>query len=177
MIGVEVGHAEVTDAAFAAQPIELEHRVEVPGVPVLPPVKLQQVDAREAKPLETLSDAVTNDLRRHRSGERAPLGERPRVSGAGLREIAAHEDLGAAVVVRHVERVEPRVGILAECLAGGVRIERPAVALHVGDLPQAGEHPRHLEPGRELDARRAKWSIGHGAGKSTIERRTWSPMS
>ena len=61
--------------------------------------------------------------------------------------------------------------------AGGVRVERRAVALHVGDLPQSGEHARHLEPGPELDARRAKWSVGHGAGQSNIGRQTHGSRS
>jgi hypothetical protein len=80
-------------------------------------------------------------------------------------------------VVRHVERVEPGVRVFAERLAGGVRIERRPVALHVGDLPQAGEHPRYLEPGAELDTRRAKWSVGHGPGKGNIGRRAWLSKS
>src|SRR5258705_11631789 len=131
-------------------------------MPVLPPVKLQQVDVRKPEAIETLLYALAHDVRRHRPGERAPLGERGRLSGSGAGQIPADEDLGAAVVVRHVECVEPRIGVLAERLAGGVRIERLAVALHVRDLPQAGEYPRHLEPGAELDARRAKRSAGHG---------------
>ena len=45
MVGVEVGDTEVPDPALAAQTIELEHRVEISGVSVLPPVKLEQIDA------------------------------------------------------------------------------------------------------------------------------------
>jgi hypothetical protein len=41
-----------------------------------------------------------------------------------------------AVVIRHVERVEPGVGVLAERARRGIGIERRPVALHVGDLPQ-----------------------------------------
>jgi len=84
------------------------------------------------------------------------------VSARGTRQIPADEDLGAAVVVGHVEHVEPRVGVLAEREGSGVLIEGLAVSLHVGDLPQTSEHPRHLEPGPELDTRRAQRSSGHG---------------
>ena len=94
-----------------------------------------------------------------------------------MREIPGHQDLGAAIVVRHIEGVEPGIGVLAEREGAGVRIERLAVALHVGHLPQAGEHPRHVESGPELDARRAKWSVGHRAGKSNIGREAWFPKS
>ena len=80
-------------------------------------------------------------------------------------------------MVRHVERVEPGVGVFAERLARGVRIERRAVTLHVGDLPQPGEHPRHLQSGPECEARRAKWSIGHDAGQGNIGRLAWFPKS
>src|SRR5207249_1105630 len=114
MIGIEVGHAEVADAPFAAQPIELHHGVEIPGMSVLPPVKLQQVDARKTQALEALLDTLANDLRRHRPGKRAPLGARGRVTAAAARQIPAYEDLGAAIMIRHVEGVEPRVGVLAE---------------------------------------------------------------
>jgi hypothetical protein len=167
MIGVEVRHAEARDATLAAQPVELEHGVEVPGMPVLPPVELQQVDARKPEPLETLADSFANNFLRHRPGKWAPLGERPGLAASGLREIPADEELGAAVVVGHVERVESRVGVLLEGPAGGIRIEWLAVALHVGDLPETSEHARHLEAGPELDARRAKGSVGHGGERVT----------
>src|SRR5438128_9399851 len=68
MIGIEVDHAEVADAPFAAQPIELEHGVEIAGMSVLPPVKLQQVDAQKAQALEAWLDDFSNDLQRHRPG-------------------------------------------------------------------------------------------------------------
>jgi hypothetical protein len=161
MIGVEVRHAEMADAPFAALAVELEHRVQIRGMPVLPPVKLQQGDPRETEAVETLLHALGNDLRCHRPREWAPLGERGRVPAAGAREVAADEQLRAAVVVRHVEGVESRVGVLAQCLAGGIRVERRAVALHVGDLPEADEHARHLEPGCERDARRTTRSVNH----------------
>jgi hypothetical protein len=68
MVAIEVGHAEVPDATFAAQPVELEHGVEVPGMPVLPPVKLQQIDARHAEAVEALLNTGANHVRCHRPG-------------------------------------------------------------------------------------------------------------
>jgi hypothetical protein len=45
----------------AALPVELEHGVEVAGMPVLPPVELQQVDARDAEAVEPMPDARAHD--------------------------------------------------------------------------------------------------------------------
>src|SRR5206468_5726698 len=89
MIAVEVRHAELADPTLAAQSIELEHGVDVSGMPIVPPVELQQVDTREAEALQTLLDPFANDTRRHRPGKRAPLGECPRAGGVGLRDISA----------------------------------------------------------------------------------------
>ena len=72
-------------------------------------------------------------------------------------------------MVGHVEGVEARVGVGAQGLGGPVEVERPAVALHVGDLPQPGHDPADVEAGRQLAAvgpgRRA---LGHAASSAAM---------
>ena len=62
--------------------------------------------------------------------------------------------LGAAVVVGHVEAVEAGLGIVGQWPPRPVGIEGAAVALHVGDLPQAGDDAADLEIGRQPDTGR-----------------------
>ena len=52
-------------------------------------------------------------------------------------------------MIGHVEAVEPGLGIGDHCRSGRVGIERLAAPLHVGDLPQAGDHAADLEAGRQ----------------------------
>ncbi len=55
-------------------------------------------------------------------------------------------------MIRHVEGVEARRRIGGERVGAARGIERPARALLVGDLPQAGDDARDREVGREGDA-------------------------
>ena len=77
---------------------------------------------------------------------------------AGL-HAAAGDVLRAAVVVGHVEAVEAGRGIVGHGGGGGIEVEAAAVALHVGDLPEAGDDAADVETGGEGDAFRN----GHAA--------------
>src|SRR5688572_1388109 len=64
----------------------------------------------------------------------------------------AGNDFGAAIVVRHVECIEARLGIGLHLARQRQRIECASILLHVGDLPKAGEDAADLEIGCECDA-------------------------
>ena len=134
---VEIGHADLADQPLLAQRREFLQRVKPGGVLEAPPVELQKVDSRDPEPVQPLLDPGTNGFRRHPAGRRAPLGEGQRV-GTSLQETRG-DDLGAAVVIRHVERVKAAVGIVSEVIGDLVRVQTGTVALHVRDLPKAGQ--------------------------------------
>ncbi len=153
MRGVEVGDSEAADQSFAPQRVEMFHRVEIGGMIKAPPVKLQQLDRLDAEPFPAALDAFADDRARHRPRRRAPFGEGDG-RRVGARDRPAGDQLGAAVVIRHVERVEaaPRIG--EQRRGRGFAVEFAAVALHVGDLPQADDDARDFEIGRERRAGR-----------------------
>ena len=160
MVGVEICGAEVTDKSLVPESGQLVHGVEPAGMLERPPVELKKVDALGLHPAARPIDGRAHHLRRHRPGSGAPLGEgrgpvaeaRPDAAGGEHAVEMPGDDLGAAVVVGHVEGVEAGRGIGRQLRRGALRVERLAVAFHVCDLPQAGDHAADGEPRRELDA-------------------------
>ena len=171
MVGVEIGHAQMRDAALALELGQPAHGVEIARVVEQPPVELQQVDALDPQARQAAADAGAHHVGRHVAGLGAPFGQHRRASWppAGISEQPAGDLLGTAVVVGHVEGVEARVGIGAQGLGGTVEIQRPTVALHVRDLPQPGHDAADLEAGGELAAlgpgRRA---LGHAVSSAMV---------
>ena len=159
--GVEIGDAERPDQTFVAQPRHFVQRVEPGRMLERPPVELQEVDAVDAEPVEPLLHAGTHDGRSHRPGFRAPFGEGERPCGGGpvARQQPAGDQLGAAIVIGHVERVEAGGGIGFECIGTALRIERRAALFQIRDLPQAADQAAHGEPVAERDAVR---NLRHG---------------
>ena len=64
----------------------------------------------------------------------------------------AGDQLCAAVVVGHVERVEARTGVFEHGRRSRLRVEELAAALHVGDLPEAADNAGDVESRRKRDA-------------------------
>ena len=63
---------------------------------------------------------------------------------------AAGDILRAAVMVGHVERVEPGFRIGREIGGGAILVEKATALLHVGHLPEAGHEPADEEARREF---------------------------
>ena len=75
MRGVEVGDAEMCDQALPAQALEFEHRIHIAGMVEPPPVKLQQIDAVDAKPVEPFLHPGANRFGGHPRRFRHPFRE------------------------------------------------------------------------------------------------------
>ena len=170
MVRVEIGHAQMGDAAFALELGQPAHGVEIARVVEQPPVELQQVDPLDPQSRQTAADAGAYHLGRHVAGLGAPFGQHRRACGrCGHQQHPTGDLLGTAIVIGHVEGVEARVGIGAQGLGGTVEIQRPTIALHVRDLPQPGHHAADDEARGELTAlgpgRRA---LGHTVSSAMV---------
>src|SRR3954453_6865432 len=125
MIGVEVRQPEMPDAAFRLQSRQLAHSIEIPWMLENPPMQLQKIDRLDAEPVETFGDAGPYDVGTHRPGNGAPLreGRGPDVLAAGgpPQELARYQ-FGAAVVVGHVESIEPGLRIFGHGVRGGASV-------------------------------------------------------
>ena len=160
MAGVEVGHSQVRDRSFPAEPFEFGHRIDVAGMPELPPVELQQVQAIDTQAFETLPDPGADHIRRHGARRGNPLRKdfrSCRCTFAESAEKAAGDQLGAAIVIRHVECIEPGSGVVGQRIGAGIGIERPAAALHVRDLPEAHHHAGNFETAGQFATLRLHW--------------------
>ena len=121
-----------------AQAGELVQGVEPGRVLEAPPVELQEVEAGDAEAGEAFLDAGAHHLGGHRAGLGAPFGERDAAPAAG--EEAAGDELGAAVVVGHVEGVEAVADVGFQRVGAAVGVDGGSVLLEVGDLPEAADH-------------------------------------
>ena len=141
------------DPALGLLGLELVQRVEPGGILEGPPVELQEIHLAHAEPLQPLLDAGAHHLGRHRLRRRAPFGEGERpLRPAPPRQQPSGHQLGAAVVIGHVEGVEAGIGIGAERVGRPVEVERRAVLLHVGDLPETRQDAADGEVRGELEA-------------------------
>ena len=152
MVGVEVRQAQMGNLTALAQARQVLHGIQIARVGVVPPMKLQQVDALHAQPLQPLVDTGLHALRGHGVGLGTPLGERVRRCTAPVAQKTPGDQFGTSVVVCHVEGIEPGARVLGQTLRGCIGVQRPGMALHVGHLPQAGHEPRHMQVRREFDA-------------------------
>ena len=159
MVSVEVRQAQMGNLTTLAQARQMLHGIQVARVRVVPPMKLQQVDALHAQPLQPLVDTGLHALRRHGVGLGTPFGKGVRWWTAPVPQKTPGDQFGAAVVICHVEGVEPGVRVLGQTLCRSSGVQRPGVALHVGHLPQAGDEPRHMQVRCEL------YAFGSGYGE------------
>ncbi|MDZ7631071.1 MAG: hypothetical protein U5K74_06925 [Gemmatimonadaceae bacterium] len=65
--------------------------------------------------------------------------------------MAAGDHLGRSVVIRHVEGREAGVDVWLHRGRRCIEVQRAAVALHVGNLPEAGDDARDAQVGRKVD--------------------------
>ena len=167
MVGVEIGDPDMADQPLLAQPLQFVRRVEISEMIERPPMELEEVDRLDAEAPQTLLDAGANDGGRHRPRLRAPFGEGDRAPAPGralARQEPAGDQFGRAIMVGHVERVEAVADIGGKVVRRLFRVERRAPALHVGDLPQAGDDSADREAGRELGPLRTR----HGGHQPPI---------
>ncbi len=122
-----------------------------------PPVELQQIDLFDAEPVEPLLHPLADNVGGHRTRRGTPFCEGERAFSA-LRiagEHTAGDDLGAAVVIGHVERIEACFGISLQRVGAAFGIDRLARFLDVGDLPQAADEPADRQAVCKRDAVRS----------------------
>ena len=119
-----------------------------------------------------------HDLRRHRPGLRAPFGHGDRPPSPRIaREQPAGDQLGAAVVVGHVEGVEAVRGIGLRAHRRPLGVERRAVLLDVGDLPEAADQPARSQARREGRCGQACPAFGDLAGAATVGAGRWREIA
>ena len=151
VIGVKVGQSQVMDLAALAQLHQACHGIEIARVGVVPPVELHQVDALDSESAAPLIDPRLHARGRHLIGLGAPFGESVCGAGARLAQKLARDQLGAAVVVGHVEGIEPGLGIVGQVLDRWPDLEQASIALHVGHLPKAGDQSWDVQSGGQID--------------------------
>src|ERR1700747_3304466 len=74
-LGIEVGKRQMMDLAFVLQVGEMAESVKVAPVGVIPPMKLQQIEALDTHSRERNRDRVLDDASRHPARVGDPLGE------------------------------------------------------------------------------------------------------
>ena len=119
--GVAVGQPQMPDASGRLVLGEHEEAVQPARIGVVPGVELQQVDAIGSQTGEGSRDRLVHGLLAGRPRLRHPLGEELDVIAAGGQ--GARDHLGRAVVVRHVEGGESRVGVGGQSADSRHRIE------------------------------------------------------
>ena len=143
-----------------------------------PPMELQEIDRSHAKAPQAHLDAGAHDFRGHRAGRRTPFGKRDGPMGAGgfaprdAGQEPSRDQFRAAVMVGHVESVEARSGVFEQSRRSRLPVELIAIALHIGDLPEAGDNAAQIESRRKRDAIRR---VGHRGPE--LERRGPAAMA
>ena len=149
MRGIHIREPQMADAPLVLQVLQVEQRVEPRRVGVVPGVELQQVDRLRAQTRERPFNRGTYVGGSHRPRCRHPLREELHAIGIAGGPALPRNELGRAVVVGHVERREPGLHVRRHGSGRGVEVEHASVTLHVGDLPQAGDHARDRQAGRK----------------------------
>jgi len=157
-LGIEVGQREVTDFALALEVGEMSERVEIAPVTVIPPMKLEQVEAFDAHSRQRGSDRTLDDASRHSARMRNPLCKRlnlrkPLASVTGSEPAPEISDkfLGRAVMVGEVPGGKPGIVI------GEHRVDcAPGIDMAVSarDLPHPVQDTADAEISGELEAAR-----------------------
>ena len=145
----------MTDFAFVLKFLQAGHSVQVGGVPVVPPVKLEQVEAVHVHAAQRHVNGVFHDRtgHRHRSGN--PLGEgvhtcegfRP-LPGSQLTAKLPDEVLCRAVVVGQVPSGETRFHVREHGYHRRGRVNTP---MSTGNLPHAVQQAAGFHIRRELE--------------------------
>jgi hypothetical protein len=86
-----------------------------------------------------------------------------------LRPEETGDELGRPVVIGHVEGRQARIHVWLHRGRRAIQIDRAAVTLHVGKLPEPGEHTRNGEIRRKVRAGNRR---RHGLATRAATRRT-----
>ena len=97
MVGVEIGHAQMGDAALALELSQPAHGVEIARVVEQPPVELQQIDALDSQPRQTAADACAYHIGRHVAGLGAPFGQHRRARGRSRASVSIRPAISSAL--------------------------------------------------------------------------------
>lgn len=141
MGGVEIGQAELADQAGLLELLQPEEAIQPVGIGIVPGVELQQVDPVHLQTVERPLHCGAHLLASHRARRRHPLGQQLHLPGLRSAAEAPGDDLRRAVMVGHIKGVQPGGGVGRHRPGGFIGIELAAAALHIGDLPQSGQHP------------------------------------
>ena len=162
--GVEIGQGQAVDLALVAQRRQLLQCVQVTLVTVFPPVELQQVQTLDAHAPQGYVHVVLNDLARHRTRARHPLGECLYFGPGGVAPFRrqspaelADEVLSRPVVVGQVPGGETGIVVRQHRIQCGGGVNAAVGPRH---LPHAVEYPANGQAVDETEA--GFWREGHG---------------
>ena len=171
-----VGQAKVTDEAAGLQLLKVEQRFEPARIGIVPGVVLQEVDRLDAEARERALHGRADLGLRDPSRLRDPFREELHALLRRSRPEEARDHLGRPVVIGHVESREPGVDVGPHRRRRAIEIERPPVALHVGELPEPGEDARDGQIGRQVDVvQRVVSSERHSGGSAAKRARRSTP--
>ena len=160
MRGVKVAQANSPNQTFLAQFGQFRQCIDIARVVKGPPMELQQVDAGGLQTVQRALHAFAHDGGAHGTWRWAPFGKGMH---AWLRfggQQRAGNDLGRAVVVRHVKGIKALRGIGRQVGCALHRVQQSPAALHVRHLPQAGDDARDFQARCQ---QRARWAQTAGA--------------
>src|SRR5262245_43967803 len=106
MVGVEIGDADRTDQALLLEPCKGTNGVQIGWMLIHPPMQLHEIDTLDIHALACALDGSAHERGTHDAGFRAPFGEGPEwrnLAGALLARQGTDDQLGAAIMVSHVE--------------------------------------------------------------------------
>ena len=151
--GVHVRESDCPDASGITLGFQVPQRVEPARVGECPRMKLQDIDAIGAQPRAGTIDRRAHVMAGDRSRLRYPLGEALHrgIRTHLLREYS-RDFFGRPIVIGHVEGGEPVLHILGHGMRRRVAIKHAAIALHISQLPEAGQHAGDLETGCQRNA-------------------------
>ena len=148
--GVHVREADCANAAGVAFGFQIPQCIEPARIGEGPRVKLQYIDAVGAQSSTGAIDCRAHIGLRDRAGLGHPLGEAlHRRVGAQLLAEDARYVFGRTVMIGHVERRKAVLDVLGHRVRGRVAIKNASIALHVGQLPETGQHTGDFETRRE----------------------------
>lgn len=148
-LGVEIGQPEMADLARLLQIGEMVERVEIALIGIIPPMKLQQVEALHAHARQRDADRVFDYASRHAGRPWHPFRKgldlrEPRLAVTRDEQPAegADEILGWAVMIGKVPGREAGVVMGEHRFDGARRIDR---TMSAGDLPHPVQYPADAE--------------------------------
>ena len=139
--GVEIGQAELADQAGLLELLQPIQAIQPVGIGIVPGVELQQVDPLHLQAVECPLHRGAHIFAGHRARRRHPLGQQLHLAGFRAAAEGSGNDLRRAVMVGHVKGAQPGGSVGRHRRRSFIGIELAAAALHIGDLPQPGQHP------------------------------------